>query len=211
MPRFVTAKVQELLPVVQDWHQRALPTIRTKDFADSWKKFTDAWQRVRSPGDGEVLVGVREWVQSQTDDPLMRLELAAEAIQARQGDEPFFLACRTAGELIGTSKTYAAELLAQLVDSGVLHVIKPSNKPQRRAVYYRLGIPSVFDIGGSEVGNAGVCMSNAFRKAQGEANRRCTPRLPFGVTWLRSHAEPPGKRVLGDGPQRRSARIRQGR
>jgi hypothetical protein len=145
MPRFLTAKVQELLQLVQDWHQRALPTIRTKDFADSWKKFADAWQRVRSPGEGEVLAGVREWVQSQTDDPLMRLELAAEAIQARQHDQPFFLGCRMAAALIGTSKTHAAKLLAQLVEARVLRVEEPSDNPKRMATVYRYG-PSILTI-----------------------------------------------------------------
>jgi hypothetical protein len=131
------AKAEELLSVVQRWHHEALPHIRTKDFGESWKDFISAWGLVRSPGEGEILVGIKEWVQSRTDDLLMRLELACEVMPSRQGGQPFFLACRTAAALTGTSKTYAAKLLKQLVDASVLTVEEASDRKQRKAVTYR--------------------------------------------------------------------------
>jgi hypothetical protein len=134
------------VPIVEHWWERTLPTIRTKDFRESWIDFVVAWQRVRSPGEGAILTGVGEWVRAQTDDPLMRLELACEAIQSRQGDQTFFLGCRTAAGLIGTSKSHAAKLLAQLVEARVLRVEKPSDNPQRKAVVYRYCGPSILTI-----------------------------------------------------------------
>jgi hypothetical protein len=145
-PECATAKAEELLPLVQRWHQLALPHIRTKDFAESWRDFAVAWQRVRSAGDGEVLVGVREWVCRLTDDPLLRLELACEAIQARQDGKPFYLACRTAADLIGAKKSTAAKLLTRLVEAGILHVEQASDIANRKAAVYAYRGPSMLSF-----------------------------------------------------------------
>jgi hypothetical protein len=81
----------------------------------------------------------------------MRLELACEAIQSRQGDQAFFLGCRTAAGLIGTSKSHAAKLLAQLVEASVLRVEQPSDNPNRKAVVYRYRGPSILTISNEEM------------------------------------------------------------
>jgi hypothetical protein len=131
---------------VQRWHRLALPRIRTKDFGESWKDFVVAWERVRSGGDGAILAGVGPWVRSQTDDLLMRLELACEAIQVRAGNQPFYLACRTAAGLIGASKTHAARLLAHLVAADVLLIEQGGDNANRKATVYRYRGPFVLTI-----------------------------------------------------------------
>src|SRR5579871_2934871 len=120
IPQFATAKADELLPVVRAWWELARPNIRTQDWRESWKDFAVAWERVRSPGEGEVLSGVHEWVCRRADDPLLRLELACEVIHERQNGQQFYLACRTAAALIGVSKSSAARLIEHLVTAGIL-------------------------------------------------------------------------------------------
>src|SRR5262249_6565198 len=35
--------------IVKEWHRRALPVIRTKDFVETWTDFQTAWLNVRTP------------------------------------------------------------------------------------------------------------------------------------------------------------------
>ena len=49
IPETATVDVSELRAVVNEWHRRALPTIRTKAFTDSWADFVHGWERVKQP------------------------------------------------------------------------------------------------------------------------------------------------------------------
>jgi hypothetical protein len=152
LPQFTTASAEELLPIVSEWYRLALPHIRTKDWRVTWADFADGWRRVRSPGEGAILTGIRGWVASHTDDALLRLELAAEALHARQDGQPFYLACRTAGDLIGTSRTTAAKLLKRLIAAGVLGIVKPADNSARHATTYTFRGPSIITITNSTKG-----------------------------------------------------------
>jgi hypothetical protein len=150
LPEYQDQHPETLLPVVRRWWSLALPTIRTTAWEATWSDFVNAWERIRSTGEPAVLVGVREWVENLTDDPMARLELACEIIQARTGDGPYYLSCRTAGDLIGTSRPTAARLLKRLVDAGILHVEQPgvrsSSKSKQKATVYRYRGPSILSI-----------------------------------------------------------------
>src|SRR5262249_2644794 len=146
LPEFRTAQAEELLPVLRLWWERALPTIRTKAWEATWMDFRRQWELVRSPGEGAVLAGVGPWVAARTYDPLLRLEMAAEWIAARPCNQPFFLACRTAGDLIGVSKNTAARLLKHLVDVGILTVEEPADLKGRMATVYAYRGPSILTI-----------------------------------------------------------------
>ena len=55
MPR---AQADALPAIVRDWHEQALPFIRTKDFDESWTDFVTAWQRVERPAGQSLRVAV---------------------------------------------------------------------------------------------------------------------------------------------------------
>jgi hypothetical protein len=50
------AAADQLRPILTQWHEVALPRIRTKDFGESWTDFVVAWERVRRPA-GATLYG----------------------------------------------------------------------------------------------------------------------------------------------------------
>jgi hypothetical protein len=137
VPQCAGCRAAELEPVVRAWFRLALPVVRTKDFAVTWKDFTLAWERVESSGDGEALAGVGAWVRGLTDDRQMRLSMACEAIQARTGNGAFYLSVRKAAELIGTSKSTAARLLAHLAKTGELSIEEPSSGLLKATVFSR--------------------------------------------------------------------------
>jgi hypothetical protein len=49
IPAFANADPLTLERIVRQWHQAALPAIRTKRFAPTWSEFLDAWKRCLSP------------------------------------------------------------------------------------------------------------------------------------------------------------------
>jgi len=138
------AMADELRPIVRDWHRRALPVIRTKAFTETWADFTIAWQRVRVPFGGELarLVERARWAPLpkaalEYDDEHARL-LVRICVELQQfhGADPFFLGCRTAGELIGVSKSEAARLLRMLVFDDVLEVTAAGSHGTMKATDY---------------------------------------------------------------------------
>lgn len=134
---------QELRKIVASWHEKALPTIGTKDFAVTWADFLNAWDKVRQPH-GAVLQSVLESIDPQA--PLSpgivglgygeagnHLVRVCEALQVYQGDKPFFLGARTAGDVLGIHYTDASKMLRALVVDGVLGLItKGSGKVASR-------------------------------------------------------------------------------
>jgi hypothetical protein len=68
-------------------------------------------------------------------DSLRLLVALCRDLQQEAKDQPFYLACRTAGELIGTSYKLAASWLRMLVADGALKVVKLSTP--RQAIRYR--------------------------------------------------------------------------
>ena len=76
--------------VLQEWHRRALPNIRTEDFAATWRDFTDAWGNAER---GCGLDGLRAWLDlhapaGRGEANLLRLELACEWLQQWQARGP---------------------------------------------------------------------------------------------------------------------------
>jgi len=146
LPYLADADVSSLEPIVRRWHTMALPVIRTKNFSDTWIEFTLAWQKVRYPfGSGPV----RELFQQAIQEPLPRkackydseavrqLVALCAALQRYAGDQVFFLACRTAGHLLGISHVAAWKILRMLEMDHVLRRMKTGTKKEKKANEYR--------------------------------------------------------------------------
>lgn len=110
----------ELMPIVQEWHNRALPVIRTKDWHTTWIDFCDSWDSVK------YLSGTLDSVMSNL--PELPPDCAASeygphseklfqiciGLQQHEAKNPFFLSCTIAGKLIGIDRSDAAKLLKRL-------------------------------------------------------------------------------------------------
>lgn len=102
----------DLRELVQNWHRRALPTIRTKEFRETWTDFRVAWQRIRFAP--LRIEGIRQQIAADEGEPIEKLRLLCQSLQQLWGEQPFFLAARLAGELIGTSAMTANRLMRRL-------------------------------------------------------------------------------------------------
>ncbi|WP_287877864.1 hypothetical protein [Acidovorax sp.] len=123
----------ELRSIAHEWHTLALTVIGTKEFAVTWTDFMRGWDRVRQPH-GETMKSIITKIDHNTPLPqgidalsygtqsqhLVRLCMA---LQAHEGDAPFFISARQAGEVLGVHFTDASKMLAALVADGVLTLI----------------------------------------------------------------------------------------
>lgn len=136
----------EWRPIVTTWHQLAVNSIGTKDFATSWGDFLRAIEAVKFPY-GETLSAILE--KSEPSSPLSASLLAlgygdkcnhliqvCQRLQAHSGDEPFFLSVRQAGEIVGVHFTEAAKFLSVLKADGVIQlIVQGSGKKASRFRY----------------------------------------------------------------------------
>ncbi|MCC7316499.1 MAG: bifunctional DNA primase/polymerase [Planctomycetes bacterium] len=134
----------DLRPIVRNWHIRARSVIQTKEFEDSWADFVYAWPRVKHPTGKGLIQRVSERARrcalpqeaaSYRQAELRNLVSLCRELQREAGDQPYFLASRTAGEAIGVSWKTACRWLGMLVADGVIAVVESHGA--RRATRYR--------------------------------------------------------------------------
>ncbi len=111
------ADLSNLRPIVQEFHRRALPAIRTKEFLETWADFVLAWKRVKFPvGQGVIETAFKRAMASVTPTkatelygagPIALLAKLCRELQFISGSKEFYLDCRTAGRLIGVDHTSA--------------------------------------------------------------------------------------------------------
>ncbi|QDU41719.1 hypothetical protein Mal52_01720 [Symmachiella dynata] len=137
-------KAKALRPVLLEWHHQALPTIGTKDFSTSWLEFCSAWDRVRYPAGTSPVDEAWQAALSADFPPELadcdnakigRLAGLCWQLQIRQGEQPFFLDSRTAGQLLDVEHTVAWRWLRGLVSAGVLELVRSGGRG--RANIYR--------------------------------------------------------------------------
>jgi hypothetical protein len=146
-PQFAGMPLAELKPVLKEWHRRALPTIRTKPFDESWADFVTAHGNVDLARCGDVVQAAMTRADemepprqaSQYDSPLVKRLIALCCELSRLSpDGVFFLSCRTATKAIGaTDHTVVARMLRMLCADGVLIVVEPGGPQSNRATRYR--------------------------------------------------------------------------
>lgn len=123
----------ELRAIAQEWHRLALPVIGTKDFAVTWTDFTRGLEKVRQPH-GSTLQTIINKIDHTTPlptgidalgygDTAKHLVRLCKALQGHEGDAPFFISARQAGEVLGVHFTDASKMLSALVADGVLTLV----------------------------------------------------------------------------------------
>ena len=148
IPELADLKGKDLHPVIAEWHQQALPSIGTKDFATSWLEFCTAWDRVRYPAGtspvdeawqaalgAEFPPEVADWDNAK----IGRLAGLCWQLQIRQGEQPFFLDSRTAGRLLDVDHTVTWRWLQGLVSAGVLELVRSGRRGRANKYRYLKG------------------------------------------------------------------------
>lgn len=132
LPELCDADPRQLKPLLREWHALAYPVIRTKPFEETWIDFLKAWPKVRFPvGSGPIDMIFERAMAAITPPELQEhhhsgirlLAALCRELQADAGEYPFFLACRTAGRLLGVDHGTASRWLFFLVSEGVLSIV----------------------------------------------------------------------------------------
>jgi hypothetical protein len=119
---------------VREWHRRALPAIRTKDFGETELAFFGAWKSASKPladdhfrqvVDRALAAPDPEWFAGcYQPDGAKRLLKACIALQEFHKGEPFFLAARKAAEVVNVDPTLACRFLQSLTKDDYLRVVE---------------------------------------------------------------------------------------
>jgi hypothetical protein len=136
-----------LKPVVKRWHTLALPVIRTKPFEESWLDFVDGWKRVQFPAGTGPLQALWSRALAEPLPPealayeeegVRRLVALCFQLQRRAGAGTFFLACRTAQDVLGLDSHVTAWRWLRILElDGVLVRASTGSKASRLANEYR--------------------------------------------------------------------------
>lgn len=153
--KYPDAGKKDLRAVVKQWHGLALPNIRTKDFYESWGDFARGWKSVKFP-EGQMLDvlladvdqdPIPAGVPDDVGDRAILLTKICRRLQDNAGDDPFFLAARKAGELLGCSHMQASRLFNALMADGVLALVEKGSKKTGNASCYEF-IANEVNLGG---------------------------------------------------------------
>jgi hypothetical protein len=137
----------DLRHIVEEWHRRALPVIRSKSFVETWADFVLAWKNVRVPaGQGVINTALSRALASAPsprvvelydENEIILLAKLCRELQLIVGDVDFFLDCRTAGELIGVHHSTAWRYFVALVADGILTPGEKGSALKRKASRFR--------------------------------------------------------------------------
>lgn len=139
------ANRQELKTLVAEWHRRALPVIKTKQFDDTWIDFSIAWERVKRPIGANFAALVASAARSsfppeadqfQNENTKRVIRLCAH-LQAAWGQSPFPLGARELAKALAVSRMEAHRQLMFLVAEGILELVSIGKKSTKRASEYR--------------------------------------------------------------------------
>ena len=138
------ASKSDLIELARQWHQQAMPTIATKEFAVTLTDFLYAHAKARVPlGADVVTLAVQRAGDIALPPALAALELGdkAEALarvcMAMKSDAgTFFLSSRDAGRAIDINHTDAMKTMSALVDIGFLTRVEAGTA--YRATRYRV-------------------------------------------------------------------------
>ena len=130
---------------VEAWHRRARPFIRTKAFEETWIDFLQCWDNVRYPKGEEPMAqvfdracaNIPEAAEVYDQSEVQRLVSLCRELQRSAGNNPFYLACRKAGELLGVGRDKAHRWLFLLMQDRLLEEVCKGDFKTGRASRYR--------------------------------------------------------------------------
>lgn len=146
-PQLQGVPIHELRPLVAEWHRLALPFIRTKPVDETWADFVEAYSNVDLArcGDAAVIAMVAADAKELPPEaqryvtPLIQrlVALCAELGRCSAEGTTFFLSCRKAASVLGTSdyKSVARWLQMLVADRLLIEVVKGGPHSNRASRY----------------------------------------------------------------------------
>jgi hypothetical protein len=146
IPELADAPIASLKPHVRRWHAAALKVIITKPFDDSWFDFAESWSRVKFPKgtepvrvlfDEALRQPIPEIAKQYETPAIQQLVAFCRELQRANGQAPFFLATRTAAELLEVDNATASRWLRGLARDRVIEVVDAGSREKRQASTYK--------------------------------------------------------------------------
>jgi hypothetical protein len=146
LPALADAPLADLKPIVRQWHKRALASIKTKPFEETWFDFCEGWGKVRFPAGKEPMAmmvakameaELPEVAKQYEQQPLRLLVAVCRELQRASGDGPFFLSARTAGKYLEVSHVQAWRWLRGLQHDGILQLVSLGSQAEHKASRFR--------------------------------------------------------------------------
>jgi hypothetical protein len=142
VPELSKLPADELLPFVEQWHTAALSTgfLSSELFLETRMYFVLSWDKVNIPAlEMSLLMEIADANREQVYGVVGfdRLLSLCRELQKFHGENPFFLGCRKAGELLGVSYKQASTWLCFLEYEGHIKTIVQGTKTPRKASEYR--------------------------------------------------------------------------
>lgn len=127
---FTECQARQLKPLIMLWHEKALRTIGTKPFDETWADFCYGWTRVKYPkGDGSLKIATQKALDAQNtvaaeeiyEKPEVKLLVRiCFELQTLQKTEPFWLSYGDAALILGVSAPTAGKWFSMLEADSVI-------------------------------------------------------------------------------------------
>jgi hypothetical protein len=131
----------ELQTFVTVWYERALPVIRTKDFAETWSDFQIAWMEVKVPWGASIKQAYAAALAAPEVpiDGMAKLGVLAALCRELQrvSKGTFFLSVRMVQSLFSVGRMTAWRWLKALEVHGVIRLIVKDTKRSEKASEWR--------------------------------------------------------------------------
>ena len=148
VPALADAPADTLEPYVRRWHSLGVKkgVIGTEPFEETRIDFLLAWPKVMFPKGAKPMtklfeaakrVPLPEAAMRYEADGLRLLVALCRELQRVSGDKPFYLACRTAGGLLGVKHVTAWRWLVLLTHDKIVEEVEKGDRLRRRASRYR--------------------------------------------------------------------------
>ena len=146
IPEYANADPTSLEPIVRAWYEVAKANIGTKEYEVTLAAFIRAWGNVKVPKGQTAAYAAFErakscdhsWIPSRFESDALRLLIAlCRELQAINGKRPFYLDCRTCGDLLGVTHKTAWQYLDTLCTFGVIKKVSSGSLKTRKANEYR--------------------------------------------------------------------------
>lgn len=149
IPAIADAPANDLEPYVRRWHDRAKRFITSKEFEESWIDFLRAWRpgAIKFPKgskpvlqllfDRAVCAGVPDVALHYDGEKCRLLVGLCRELQRATGSAPFYLSCRTAGNLLGVEHSTAWRWLFLFTVDGILEIVSRGSQASHKASRFK--------------------------------------------------------------------------
>jgi hypothetical protein len=150
MPEYTDADPNQFRSVVEQWHEKALPNIETKEFEETWIDFLKGWHKAKWKIGESPMAQIFEKaihleppkiaVKKYPDHSKLKILVSlCRELQRAAGSQPFFLTVRTGARLLKVDPMTISRWLFLLESDEILKLVSKGGtaKTVREASRYR--------------------------------------------------------------------------